>query len=68
MNSHSFSYEQYCHIVSKNIIIEETTFHNGTKKLKCLNYHNCEKCGGCQNRFVKRRLDEESRIEIPDKA
>lgn len=57
MNSHSFTFEQYCSIVGKNIILEETAYHNGKKSLKCLYCHKCSENGGCRNRFVKQRIE-----------
>ncbi len=58
MNKHSFTYEQYCNIVDKNIILEEITFHNGSKKIRCLNLHKCRNAmGGCKNRYVIRRME-----------
>lgn len=58
MNQHSFTFPQYCSIVDKNIILEETTFHNGNKKIKCLNMHNCKSLmGGCRNTIILRRME-----------
>lgn len=58
MNKHSFTFEQYCNVVDKNIILEETTFHNGSKKLRCLNVHKCNSTmGGCRNNFILRRME-----------
>lgn len=51
-NRHSRTYEQYCSIVGRNIIIEETMYHNGTKSAKCLNKNVCEKGGGCTNKIL----------------
>ena len=57
MYKHSFSFEQYCKIVDKNIVLEETTYHNGEKNLKCLNLYKCkEKFGGCKNSYVLERI------------
>ena len=53
MDKHSYSYEQYCSIVNKNIIILETSYYDGNKKVKCLNLYKCKKeLGGCKNKFV----------------
>ena len=50
MNKHCFTFEQYCNVIGRNIILEETTFHNGAKKIRCLNAHKCETMnGGCLN-------------------
>ncbi len=58
MNKHSFTYEQYCTVVDKNIILEEITFHNGNKRLRCLNLHNCMMAnGGCKNRYILSRME-----------
>lgn len=58
MNKHSFTFEQYCNVVDKNIILEETTFHNGNKKLRCLNVHKCNSTmGGCRNNIILRRME-----------
>ncbi len=59
MNRHSFTYQQYCPVVDKNVIIEELTFLSGKKKIRCLYYHkcNCKETGGCKNKYVKRRID-----------
>mgnify|MGYP003289573790 CR=1 FL=1 len=58
MNKHAFTYEQYCSIVGKNIILEETTYHNGNKRLRCLNFHKCDTTiGGCKNPYVIKRVE-----------
>ncbi len=57
MNSHSFTFEQYCSIVGKNIILEETAFHDGKKQLRCLHCYKCSENGGCRNRFIKHRIE-----------
>lgn len=58
MNKHSFTFEQYCNIVDKNIILEETTYHNGNKRIKCLNIHKCNSVnGGCRNPYVIKRME-----------
>ena len=59
MNRHSYTYEQYCNIVGKNIIIQEQTFLSGKKKIRCLHFHKykCDEAGGCQNKYVKRRIE-----------
>lgn len=44
MKSHSKSFEQYCCIKEKNVIIEETAYHDGRKKLKCTMLPECVKC------------------------
>lgn len=58
MNKHCFTFEQYCNIIGRNIILEETTFHNGSKKIRCLNAHKCETMnGGCLNTIIKKRIE-----------
>lgn len=59
MNRHSYTYEQYCNVVGKNIIIQEQTFLSGKKKIRCLHFHKykCNEAGGCQNKYVKRRIE-----------
>lgn len=59
MNRHSYTYEQYCNVVGKNIIIQEQTFLSGKKKIRCLHFHKykCDEAGGCQNKYVKRRIE-----------
>ena len=59
MNRHSFTYQQYCPVVDKIVIIEELTFLSGRKKIRCLYYHkcNCKEMGGCKNKYVKRRIE-----------
>ncbi|MGI6745723.1 MAG: hypothetical protein BWY46_01123 [Firmicutes bacterium ADurb.Bin300] len=56
MNRHTRTYELYCSVVGRNIIIEETMFHNGTKSAKCLNKSTCEKNGGCTNRILSQKI------------
>ncbi|MBO5463444.1 MAG: hypothetical protein J6A49_09040 [Clostridia bacterium] len=58
MDKHAFTFEQYCNIVGKNIILEETTYHNGNKKIRCLNLHKCRITnGGCSNPYIIRRIE-----------
>ncbi len=58
MDKHSFSYEQYCSVVKHNIVLEETSFYDGSKKIKCLNLCKCKKdLGGCENKFVLRKQE-----------
>ncbi len=49
MDSHSKTYEQFCFVKQKNIIMEETVFHNGKRKIICTNLNECNNCGGCRN-------------------
>lgn len=53
LDKHAFTYEQYCSVVDKNIILQETSYYNGKKKIKCLNHLKCKhEFGGCKNKFV----------------
>lgn len=58
MNKQSFTYEQYCNIVGKNIIIHEQNLDDGRKKVRCLHYHkyHCDKSGGCKNKYIKEKI------------
>lgn len=50
MKKHSVSYEQYCWVKEKNVVLEETIFHNGTKKVRCTSFADCNgSSGGCRN-------------------
>ena len=37
MKSHSRSYEQYCCVKKRNVVIEETAYHDGRKFIRCKN-------------------------------
>lgn len=50
MDSHSKTYEQFCWVKQKNIVVEETLFHNGKRKVICTNMSECNSCGGCKNK------------------
>ena len=72
MNRHSYTYEQYCNVVERNVIIQEQTFLSGKKKIRCLHFHKykCDEAGGCRNKYVKRRIEkaiEKSEKENADK-
>jgi|LSQX01.1.fsa_nt_gb hypothetical protein len=56
MEKHNRTYELYCSVVGRNIIVEETMFHNGVKSTKCLNKNACDKHGGCTNRILCERI------------
>ncbi len=49
MEQHETTYEQYCWVMRRNIVLEETTFHNGTRKVSCMQAHLCRENGGCRN-------------------
>lgn len=55
LKKHSKSYEQYCCILEKNIVMEETVYHNGTKSIVCTCLTQCNRDGGCRN-VVLRKL------------
>ena len=58
LDRHIFSYEQYCSVVEKNIVLQESSYYDGKRKLRCLNHHKCKKeLGGCKNRFVLRKQE-----------
>ena len=50
MDCHSKTYEQFCWVKQKNIVMEETLFHNGNRKIVCTNLNECNSCGGCKNK------------------
>lgn len=52
MDSHSKTYEQFCWVKQKNIIMEETVFHNGKREVVCTNLTDCNNCGGCKNKIL----------------
>ena len=49
LKQHSVSYEQYCWVKQINVVVEETIFHNGTKKIVCTSFAECGGSGGCKN-------------------
>lgn len=49
MDRHSKTYEQFCWVKQKNIVMEETVYHNGNRKVVCTNLGECDLCGGCKN-------------------
>ena len=52
MKKHSHVYEQYCWVLQKNIVFEETTFHNGTSAVRCTHLSECKRSGGCKNEIL----------------
>lgn len=52
MKSHSKTYEQYCWVKQKNIVMCETVFHNGKREVVCTDLAECNSCGGCKNRHL----------------
>ena len=57
MKKHARTYEQYCWVMEKNIVFEETTFHNGTQTVRCSRFGDCSANGGCRNRSLLSVLD-----------
>ena len=54
MESHSKTYEQFCWVKGRNIVMEETVFHNGNRKVICTSIHECDNLGGCKNKSLKK--------------
>ncbi len=54
MNSHSKAFEQYCFIMKKNVVIEETSYYDGTRIYKCTMHPQCIEC---KNKILKCKLD-----------
>ena len=48
MKNHTRAYEQYCWVRGKNVVMEETVFHNGTKAHACKSFAECQRQGGCR--------------------
>lgn len=64
MKKHSNTYEQYCCVRGKNVIMEELVYHNGKKVLRCTNAAICQEMGGCQNHIIKQAITETSRTKL----
>lgn len=56
MNSHSKAFEQYCCIMKKNVVVEETTFHDGRRKFICTMQPQCVEC---KNKILRCRFEYE---------
>lgn len=54
MNSHSRAFEQYCCIMKKNVVIEETAYHDGRRKLVCTMRPQCKEC---KNKILRCRFE-----------
>ena len=52
--SHCKAIEQFCSVMQKNIIIEETSFYDGSKKSECIMFPQCK---NCNNYIIKRRIE-----------
>ncbi len=60
MDRHSKTFEQFCFIKQKNIVLEETVYHNGKRKVVCTNLSECDNCGGCKNKILCKLWDDEN--------
>lgn len=68
MDRHSKTYEQFCWVKQKNIIMEETVFHDGKRKVICTNLPECNSLGGCKNRSLCRLWEDEKYDSIKIKS
>lgn len=57
MKNYLKTYEQYCCVLKRNIVLEETVFCNGTHTLHCTHFSECENSGGCKNILIEPRLN-----------
>lgn len=57
MKNYMKTYEQYCCVLKRNIVLEETVFSNGTRTVHCTHYNECRHNGGCKNVIIEPRLD-----------
>ena len=67
MKKHLHSYEQYCWVKQKNVVLEETVFHNGTKKVRCTSLSACGQSGGCKNSVLNGMWDKNI-VFCPDQS
>ncbi len=44
MKKLSKTYEQYCCVLDKNVVVEEITYHDGKKVLRCTKQFECQTC------------------------
>lgn len=58
MSQHSRTYEQFCWVLQKNIVFEETNYHNGTYRICCTHLGECSRHGGCRNAILSALFDE----------
>ncbi len=63
MDRHSNTYEQFCWVKQKNIIMEETVYHNGKRKIICTCFSECEKAGGCLNKGLCRLWSKQKSVK-----
>lgn len=59
MKKTSTTYEQYCCVMEKNVIMEETAHGDGGKKVRCINHVFCAMNGGCKNKILKNALNKD---------
>ena len=62
MDQHSKTYEQYCFVKEKNIVMEEICFHNGKRKIICTNLGECNNSGGCKNTILSKLWDKSTGV------
>ena len=58
MKSHTVSYEQFCFVLGRNVIFEETHYRDGRMIIRCANGMLCAKDGGCKNTLLRDRAPE----------
>ncbi len=63
MKKHLHTYEQYCCVLGKNIIIEEVVYHNGQKLLRCTQCTKCCEGSGCRNNTIKKAIIQTGKYE-----
>ena len=56
MDHHSNVYQQYCWVLKKNVVFEQTVYHDGRDETRCMYYGECRQNGGCKNRSLCGRL------------
>lgn len=51
MRKSKIAYEQYCFVLGRNIVVEETLHEDGKREVLCTNHKHCLKDGGCKNQI-----------------
>ncbi len=64
MMSHCKAIEQFCSVMQKNIILEETAFYDGSKECECVMFPQCRYC---KNSILKKRIKNKSSIDTDEK-
>lgn len=59
MARHSRTYEQYCCVMEKNIMIEETRTPDGGYHLHCAHHVICALTGGCKNDILRGSVEKD---------